>query len=216
VLAFWGGLVMAGSRYPSEYDWRYITVSSLLYPDHNPNGYLWAWAGMVLCALGGLYSTLGLAQDWPQRETHGLPAGLWALGFGYISMVCCALLPERILRTPKGHEALALAAFIAVCIGLAQLTFSAVQRSARTRGLPGAPRAYAGVLAGLLVSPAVLAGVAQAYVSIARPTLPWVGIAWRARGIPVYLSFAFWEWITCAVFSLYMIFLFRMTLVVRR
>lgn len=207
---------MAGWRYPSEYDWRYITMSSLLYPDRNPNGYLWAWAGIVLCALGGLYSTLGLAQDWPQRDTRGLSVGLWALGLGYISMVCCALLPERILRIPKGHEALALAAFIGVCIGLAHLTFTTVQRRARTRGLPGAPRVYAGILAGLLMAPALLAGVAQAYVSIARPTLPWVSLAWRARGIPVYLSFAFWEWVTGAIFSLYMIILFRMSLAARR
>jgi hypothetical protein len=209
-------MVIAGWRYPSEYDWRYITISSLLYPDRNPAGYLWAWTGIVLCALGGLYSTVGLAQSWPRWGTRGLPAGLWALGFGFIAMLCCALLPERILPIPKGHEALALAAFIGVCIGLAHLTFDAAQRSARTRGLPGDPRAYAGVLAGLLVSPAALAGLTQAYVAIARPTLPWVGLAWRARAIPIYLSFAFWEWLTCAIFSLYMIILFRTALTGRR
>jgi hypothetical protein len=30
VIVFWGGLLMAARLYPSEYDWRYITVSILL------------------------------------------------------------------------------------------------------------------------------------------------------------------------------------------
>lgn len=40
VLAFWGGMLMAERSYPSEYDWRYMTISSLVYGDRNPNGYL--------------------------------------------------------------------------------------------------------------------------------------------------------------------------------
>jgi hypothetical protein len=31
VFAFWGGVLMAARGYPSEYDWRYITISSLVY-----------------------------------------------------------------------------------------------------------------------------------------------------------------------------------------
>jgi hypothetical protein len=54
VLAFWCGLWIAGELYPSEYDWRYMTISSLLYPDRNPDGYRWAWGGVALCGLGGL------------------------------------------------------------------------------------------------------------------------------------------------------------------
>jgi hypothetical protein len=34
------------------------------------------------------------------------------------------------------------------------------------------------------------------------PALPWVSPAWRAREVPVWLSFAFWEWVTCASLSL--------------
>lgn len=49
----------------------------------------------------------------------------------------------------------------------------------------------------------VLAGGAQAYV-FSVPSLPWVGLAWRARGVPIYLSLAFWEWVTCAVLSGYL------------
>jgi hypothetical protein len=35
------------------------------------------------------------------------------------------------------------------------------------------------------------------------PQLPWVGLEWRSQGVPAYLSFAFWEWVTCVVFSAY-------------
>ena len=40
-----------------------------------------------------------------------------------------------------------------------------------------------------------------------RQDLPWVSLAWRARGVPVYISFAFWEWLTCLVLSAYMVIL---------
>jgi hypothetical protein len=53
VLAFWAGLWIAARRYPTEYDWRYMSISNLLYPDRNPDGYQWAWGGLMLCALVG-------------------------------------------------------------------------------------------------------------------------------------------------------------------
>jgi hypothetical protein len=195
VCAFWGGLWMAGQRYPSGYDWRYMTLSSLLYADRNPNGYPWAWGGLMLCALGGLCWTTVLMRHWRPPGTRRRPVGIWALGLGYVCMVC-ALLPSRLLPLPKGHEILALSAFIGLCIGIVQLTFQAAECS-------NAPRACAGFLAGAALSPVLLAGAAPAYVSYALPQLPWVGPEWRARGVPVYLSFAFWEWATCAVFSAY-------------
>src|SRR5271166_6508017 len=100
---------------------------------------------------------------------------------------------------------LALSAFFGLCIGVVQLTFLAAERSfrLRMRSFPGGARVYAGLLAGVALSPILLAGIAPAYVSYALPELPWVGLEWRARGVPVYLSFAFWEWITCVVFSAY-------------
>jgi hypothetical protein len=67
------------------------------------------------------------------------------------------------------------------------------------------------MLAGFAISPIILAAVAQAYVSHALPALPWVSLEWRELGVPVYLSFALWEWVTCAVFSLYVLVLSRTT-----
>jgi len=207
MLGFWGGLWMAGRRYPSEYDWRYMTISSLVYADRNPDGCQWAWGGLILCALGGLCWTALLVRDFRREGARRRPVGISALGSGYLCMMCCALLPERLLRVAKGHEMLALSAFFGLCIGMMQLTFQAAERRLRTRSFPGGARVYAGCLAGFALSPILLAGVAQTYVSHALPELPWVGLEWRARGVPVYLSFAFWEWTTCVVFSAYTVIL---------
>jgi hypothetical protein len=204
VLAFCAGLWIAARRYPTEYDWRYMSISNLLYPDRNPDGYQWAWGGLTLCALGGLCWTTALFRERSSGGTGRRPIGIWALLVGYVCMVC-ALVPERVLQVPKGHEILALMAFFGQCVGIVQLTFLASERSFRIRRhpFPGTPRLYAGLLAGAALLPILLAGLAPAYVSYALPELRWVGLEWRSRGVPLYLSFTFWEWITCVVFSVY-------------
>jgi hypothetical protein len=60
-----------------------------------------------------------------------------------------------------------------------------------------------------------LEAATQADVARAFPHLPWVGLEWRARGVPVCLSFAFWEWATCAVLSAYIMALSFATLLHR-
>jgi hypothetical protein len=216
VLVFWGGMAIAGRRYPLEYDWRYMTISSLVYGDRNPHGYLWARSGITLCGLAGLYWTAAVIRKGKQTGIATRPIGIWALGIGYLCMIWCALLPDGVLPISKGHDFLALAAFVGICVGMVHSTFETV--AARTpRDNPyGSPRLRAGILAGIALLPIVLAALAQAYVSHALPTLPWVSLAWRARGVPVYLSFAFWEWITCALFSVYMVALSRTTLAALR
>jgi len=209
-LAFWLGMTLAARSYPSEYDWRYITISSLVYTERNPSGFLWARGGVFLCGVAGLYWTGELRRRWRRLCIAERPIGISALGLGYLCMTCCALLPERFL-VPRGHDFLALAAFVGICVGMAVLTFKVIEQSPHVRKLPGSPRLYAGMLAGFALSPIVLGAVAQAYVSHALPALPWVSLVWRERGVPVYLSFAFWEWVTCAVFSLYVAVLSRAT-----
>jgi hypothetical protein len=221
VLAFWGGMLMAARRYPSEYDWRYMTLSSLISPARNPSGHLWASAGIVLCGLGGLCWTALLARRWNHASAKNWPSGIRALLFGNFFMALTAVLPSWLLPVPKGHEILALFAFFGLCLGMIQLTFQTIERalvqrtSVRrtrvrqtsvqpTRSAVGRPRLYAAVLAGAAVLPIVMAGLAQAYVFYVLPELHWVSLAWRARGVPVYLSFAFWEWLTCVVLSAYM------------
>jgi hypothetical protein len=214
VLGFWAGLWAASRRFPSEYDWRYMTISSLLYPDRDPDGYAWAWGGVVLCASGGLCWVAALVAANRVTEPRSSPAGIRALGFGYICMVCCALWPGRLLQLPRGHDLLALLAFVAICVGTVHLTYLAVARNLRrcSPDFPTRARAVGGVVAGAPLLPILLVGLTQADVAHAFPHLPWVGLEWRARGVPWYLSFAFWEWSTCAVFSAYTISLSAATM----
>jgi hypothetical protein len=202
VALFWCGIWIAVRRYPREYDWRYMTLSSLLSSVRDPAGHLWASAGVVACGLCGFC----WAAWWlRQSATGGAGAGRSAfrvLPLGYLCMALAAALPGRLLPFPKGHEMLAILAFAGVCygmIGAYRLCFFRPDRAAT-----GRRRWYASALLAAAVSPLVLASFAQAYVFFELPDLPWVNLSWRARGVPVYLSFAFWEWLTCAVLSAYM------------
>ena len=201
VLLFWLGIVLAAQRYPSEYDWRYMTVSRLLGADHDPAGYLWARAGIVLCGLFGFV--------WARLLAQRRRGAIRALQVGYFFMVCAAVLPGSLLRVPKGHEMLAILAFVGIWCGIVSVMFQsfAQARLRRMRSATGRPRLVAAALVGAAMLPIVLAGAAQAYVYLEVPDLPWVSLAWRARGVPVYISFAFWEWLTCLVLSAYMVIL---------
>jgi hypothetical protein len=192
LLAFWIGMVVAARSYPSEYDWRYMTVSSLLYQRRDPDGYAWGRAGLAVSGACGLYWVLGAVRE------HRLAAASLAAGIGF--MVLCALLPSRFAGVPKSHEILAIAAFVAVCVGLTALT--AATLSQRT---PGRRRPYVLAVSAVPLLPVILAAVAQTYAR--RERLPWVSLTWRARGIPVYWSFAFWEWLACAVYSALLLWL---------
>lgn len=201
---FWAGLYLASQRYPSEYDWRYMTISSLLYPERDPRGYAWAWCGLIACALGGLcwISVLVRGREW---QSKAMRPGIRALALGFLCMVSCAVWPGRLLHLPRGHDLLALFAFVGICVGTVHLCYERVEHMLRKR--LAASRAGAKVCAALVaaaaVLPVLLEAITQADVARAFPHLPWVGLEWRARGVPMYLSFAFWEWVTCAVLSAY-------------
>jgi hypothetical protein len=117
-------------------------------------------------------------------------------------MVGAGVLPLSLPGIPKGHEILTLLAFTGLCVGLLRLTLD-VGRTVAARD-SARRRAVGLALAGLLAAPIVLAGLAQVYVYYVLPELHWVGLSWRARGVPVYLSFAFWEWMTTIVLSVYL------------
>ncbi len=187
-------------QYPSEYDWRYMTVSNLVSSDKNPAGYLWASAGVILSGICGLCWVAMLTRN----HEGDRPGGIRALRFGYICMMFAAVLP-RLPWVEKGHELVALLAFAGLCAGVVLLMFQTVER--KMRGFAGRARLYAAIAAGAAALPVLLAGLAQAYVHYALPELPWVNLSWRARGVPVYLSFAFWEWVMCVVLSAYIAFL---------
>ena len=202
LLAFWGGIAMAVARYPVEYDWRYMTLTGLLSAGHDPAGHLWASGGIALCSVCGLCWIQLLGRQW-MREGARRPRIIRLLQAGAIFMAGAVVLPQQLIGIRKGHEILVALAFACWCIGMIGLLFRVVERALRrwNCGSPRRRRRYAALFSGVAAAPVLLAGAAQAYVYYALPTLHWVSLSWRAQGIPVYLSFAFWEWVTCAVLS---------------
>jgi hypothetical protein len=189
VLAFWLGMSFAAVRFPAEYDWRYMTISMLLYPERNPLGHWWASGGLALCGLCGFIWACAQLQS-------GVRTGI--LAAGYFCMVCSSLLPERLIAIPHGHEILAIAAFVCICIGLVRTVLAVTAR--------GQPPTRSRVLVVLAIplAPMLAAAATQLYLDVLRPDLPWVGLLWRELGVPLGLSFALWEWATCIALSLYM------------
>ncbi len=217
LMAFWVGLVAAARAYPGGYDWLYQTISVLLYSEQNPHGYYWAWAGLELCGLAGIAWTAA------ERHRHELAAalptatGLPLLQLGFFCM-CGAVLPDRLLPWSKGHEFLAIFAFLGICIGVTLRMSVAMDSGELYRWKRTHERIRTAIrylLALVPLVPIVLAGITQAYVSLERPTLPWVTPNWRARGISPFLSFGLWEWMSCAVLSMCLLLLWGGSLKVR-
>jgi hypothetical protein len=195
---FWAGLAMACRLFPGEFDWRYMTVSNLFSSRHNPPGHLWGSAGVVFCGVMGLlWVVLGITRPPATDWRDGLrESGLQALGFPLMTLA--AALPAQWL-IPKGHEWLAVIAFLALCSGLikawVQLILERYPRGSAHR------RFRAIALAGAVLWPVAGAALTQGYLALFRPELPWVTLAWRAQRVPLLLSFALWEWFTCLTLS---------------
>ena len=122
------------------------------------------------------------------------------------------LLFRNINVTPpvgQGHQLFTLLTFAGWCLGFVYLTFQSIERIFLTEPLRPFRQhgVYATAVAGTGVLPILGAGLAQLYVFYVLPELGWVKLSWRANGVPVYHSFAFWEWITCFVLSAYTLFL---------
>jgi hypothetical protein len=204
VVLFWGGILIAKWLYPAEFDWRYMTLSTLLSPRRNPDGHLWAAGGVVLSSLCALCWAVALrfgSDESSAQRAGGIPLVI----VGSICMAASVLLPWRLPRLPKEHEILTLFAFAGLCLGMIRLAFQTAGRFLRRRvgGSARRLRLYGAALASVAVFPIFVAGLAEAYVFYVLPQLHWVNLAWRAQGVSMYLSFAFWEWITCAMLSSY-------------
>jgi len=202
VAAFWAGIGLAASRYPAGYDWQYMVVSRLFSPRRDPAGYAWAAGGVVLCSvcLFCWASVLARRQSRAGGPRRGWGWGLAALRLGSLCMAATTVLPDWLARLGKLHELLALAAFGALCLGIVRMTFQLVLQGTAAHDRR---RAGAAAIAGAAVAPVLLAGLAQLYVFYALPALHWVNPAWRAAGVWVGYSFAFWEWVTCGVLTAY-------------
>jgi hypothetical protein len=123
--------------------------------------------------------------------------------------MCLAVLPDRLLPLPKAHELFAIVAFVGIGTGMLQqmLKFADVHRSPARAGTAAPLRAP--IAAGVLLVPCALTGLTLAYLALVRVNWRWLGPVWRAHSTPRCLSFAPWEWGTCALLSLYLLLLWH-------
>ncbi len=184
------GVGLAAARFPGGFDWAYTVMSALASAKHNPEGGAW-FAGALALALGLL---------WPAAQrvrhevlTRGVTPGRGhlALRIGLLGGILVGL--ERLLifhassHLPKAHEVLAVLTFLSLYGGL----FALFRERLRLH-----PQAFWPAVA--LAVPLVAIGVSLAFLYFDQRDIGWVDRRWRDFGIPVTLSFAFWQWLGAA------------------
>ncbi len=190
VLAAIAGAALAARRYPGGFDWQYTVMSDLASRKHNPAGGSWFAAGLGLCA-ALLWPAVASIRQSAAPLRGAARIAFVALRIGLLFTVISAL--ERIAfvhisdRIHKLHELLALLGFVGLYVGMNAFCIAALRRRDRSRWLH---------LAVMIVLFAIGLNLLALYIQTA--SLGWVDASWRTLGIPVWLSFAFWQWIAAA------------------
>lgn len=187
---FAAGVAISALKYPEQpYDWSYVVMSALASRKHNPEGARW-----FSVALG-----LSMLLLWPVvtylRDAAAAGAGRWPIAALRIGILCgIAMGLERLLVAHlsdlvyKAHELLAIGVFLGLYLGVLGLY---LQRLRQDRG------ALAGAL--IVGVPLAAIGITQLMLYFDQRDLGWVDHGWRAMGIPLWLSFAFWQWLAVAL-----------------
>ena len=194
-LALAGGFFFATRHYPGGFDWVYTVISALASQKHNPEGSAWFAAGFGL----------SMALLWPYVSSLKkalctyLPASAEiAIAILRLGLICGVILGvERLVIHDlsawvyKAHELLGLFAFLGFYFGLLGLLILVMLRQ-RVYLLP--------VL--LVASPLIAIGITQLWLYLDQRDLGWVDISWREMGVPLWLSFAFWQWLAIVFLGL--------------
>jgi hypothetical protein len=183
------GAWLAARAGPQPFDWTRTVISALASRKHNPEGSLW-FAG----ALG-----IGFALLWPVAAAVSSARGAnrrvarWTAVLLRAGLLCGMFVAaERIVffhfsdRIHKGHEALAVVAFLALYLGELALEIDHVRR--RTSG----PWMAAAVL-----FPLVAVALLLLTLYLSQRHLGWIDHDWSGSE-PIWGRFPFWQWIATA------------------
>ena len=188
VAVFAGGVALAARDYPGGFDWPYMVASTLASPVDNPAGGVWfagAWTVSMLMLWWCASVLKRHLPPWASLMARGA-YGILQFGLMCFALVGLDMLLGRLVskHIHKGHEIFALVAFFATYLGVLGSLAGAL-RDRRFHTLP--------VL--VVATPLIGVGITQAWLYFAGRQLGWVDESWRTQGVPVWLSFAFWQWL---------------------
>lgn len=172
------GAGIASGLYPGGFDWHYQVMSELASSVHNPAGGRW-FAAALAASLAVLWPVTARC---PRFGAIALRAGIV---FGVLTGLERLLVPDASDLLDRSHEMLAMLSFVCLYVGV--VAVCVVQL--RTRRHP--------VTAALLLAWFTALGAMLLYLWLGQRELGWVGREWRALGIPLWRSFAFWQWFAC-------------------
>ncbi|MDQ8203057.1 hypothetical protein [Pelagicoccus sp. SDUM812003] len=186
--AFLGiGLVAGAALYPGPYDWQYTVVSALASSKHNPQGGVWFSSALAVSFgflwpfVSSIQTQAGSAPRLARIAKISLRVGIVCGVLMGIESISTSVLPERWEKT---HEALALFSFLSFYLGLLALSSSLASKSKPA------------LIAALAIAlPLLCIGASQLALYLDQRDLGWVDQSWRDLGVPLWKSFAFWQWI---------------------
>jgi hypothetical protein len=201
VLMVTAGAAAAMASFPGGFDWSYTVISKLASQKHNPAGGLLLSAALLAAMIvlwpvaAYLARASGAAGDTGAGEAAGRRPPRRALMALRVGIAGGALLGlEGLLQLDfsgvarKGHEVLALLTFAGLYGGVLGLYVHRIRSN----------RAFAWS-ALLVLMPMIAVLVSQATLYFDQRDLGWVNTSWRELGVPLWLSFAFWQWAAVAL-----------------
>ncbi len=176
------GILLSAQYYPGDFDWAYTVASALMSQKHNPNGS--AWFGVAMSG-----STF-LLWFYVSVLRQSIPGVNKSFKFIQLGLVCGMLLGlERLIfydlsrLIHKAHELIALLTFAGLYFGIIGVMVRLWQQDRRAR-----------MLVLLAAIPLSIVSIQLFYLYLTQRHLGWVNVTWREMGIPIWVSFAFWQW----------------------
>lgn len=181
------GSIMAAQYYPGGFDWFYTVASALASQKHNPTGSFW-FAGSLSLSMLLLWLYVSSIKT---RLSEMLPSSGFAISAIRFGLVCGFLLgAERLLIRDlsywinNAHEILALLTLLGLYIGILGLLSQFIHLK-KSNIFPML----------LVMSPLIAIGIGGLWLYLEQRDVGWVNTDWREKGLPIWLSFAFWQWL---------------------